>query len=237
VKLPCRSFLAGLSIAANLIFPLGASTPAQIAPDLLRTSPGAGPSEPALWISAKTAADPAKVLVSAADLKVTGVGGVPINKNTESLWLTGLAALPKPVPVLLVFFVGPDNWHNTHWVHSTSFGPPAVSDFRSTAAHLHLEVDPDHGLVRVQDKTFRLSDSNVFLVLNPNTDAGAERVEPVGNFPLVPSDEPAGIAFLKTNPAVASRLRGVIKELKSRPSETDLPNPVSPAGAYRRFKL
>jgi hypothetical protein len=62
VKLPCRSFLVGLSIAANLIFPLGASTPAQVAPDLLRASPDAGPSGPALWISAKAAADSAKVL-------------------------------------------------------------------------------------------------------------------------------------------------------------------------------
>ena len=62
MKLPRRSIWAGLSIAASLIFPLGASTPLQVAPDLLRASPDGGLSEPALWISAKAAADPAKVL-------------------------------------------------------------------------------------------------------------------------------------------------------------------------------
>jgi hypothetical protein len=48
---------------------------------------------------------------------VTGIGTYPISHSILSMWLAG----PDHRPLLMVYFHGPEEWHNTKWKVDSKF--------------------------------------------------------------------------------------------------------------------
>ncbi len=93
---------------------------------------------------------------------VSGFGGHPISDSIESMWL----AAPDHRPVLMVYFHGPNGWHNTQWKVASKFekGKPGWAELQSEKATLRLSVNIETGEAGVQSDTFKISGSNTFLV-------------------------------------------------------------------------
>src|SRR5438309_726719 len=93
---------------------------------------------------------------------VSGIGGYPISKSITSMWLAG----PDRHPLLMVYFHGPDDWHNTKWKVASKFekGKPGWAEFQSEKATLRLSMNAETGEAEVQSGKFKISESNTFLV-------------------------------------------------------------------------
>jgi hypothetical protein len=136
---------------------------------------------------------------------VSGFGGHPISQSITSMWLAG----PDHRPLLMVYFHGPDEWHNTKWKIGSKFekGEPGWAELQSEKATLRLSMDTDTGAAEVQSGKFKISESNTFLVLHAGEPSVTQKVIPLGVFNLPASkDEPASVLLLKANPELMDRI-------------------------------
>ena len=69
---------------------------------------------------------------------VSGFGGYPISHNITSMWLAG----PDHRPLIMVYFHGPEEWHNTKWKVDSKFekGRPGWAELKSEKATLRLSI-------------------------------------------------------------------------------------------------
>lgn len=136
---------------------------------------------------------------------VSGFGGYPISGSLTSMWLLG----PDHRPLLMVYFHGPDGWHNTQWKVASKFekGKPGWAELRSERATLHLSMNTETGDAGVQSANFKISENNTFLVLHTGDTSIPQKIIPLGVFDLPPSKEqPAAVMLLRANSALIERI-------------------------------
>ncbi len=136
---------------------------------------------------------------------VSGIGGYPISKSITSMWLAG----PDRHPLLMVYFHGPDDWHNTKWKVASKFekGKPGWAEFQSEKATLRLSMNAETGEAEVQSGKFKISESNTFLVLHAGEPSISQKIIPLGMFDLPTSkDQPASVLLLRANPELMERI-------------------------------
>jgi hypothetical protein len=136
---------------------------------------------------------------------VSGSGGCPISGSISSMWL----AAPDHRPLLMVYFHGPDGWHNTQWKLASKFekGKPGWAELQSEKATLRLSVNTDTGEAGVQTATFKISESNTFLVLHAGEPSIPQKIIPLGVFNLLATkDQPASVMLIRANPALMERI-------------------------------
>lgn len=136
---------------------------------------------------------------------VSGFGGYPISHRITSLWLAG----PDHRPLLMVYFHGPEEWHNTKWKVDSKFekGKPGWAELQSEKATLRLSMNTETGEAEVQSGKFKISESNTFLVLHAGEPSVPQKVIPLGVFDLPASkDQPASVLLLKANPELMERI-------------------------------
>ena len=137
---------------------------------------------------------------------VAGFGGFPISKSLTSMWLAG----PDYRARLMVYFHGPEGWHDVKWKVVTHLekGKPAWAEFRSEKVTLHLWMDLDVGDVEVQTRKFSIIEANTFLVLHVAEPSTPQKIIPLGVFDLPSSaGEPASVLLLRANPDLVSRIK------------------------------
>jgi hypothetical protein len=140
---------------------------------------------------------------SAAIVGVTGMGSHPVSRNTLAFWL--LQA--DNTPLVMVYYHGPDQWHDTDWKVDSQFTNTAVGwgELKCTKATLHLRVDLGAGRADVQQKSFSLAENNTFLVVH-TTDA-QQKIIPLGHYKLLKTAEhPAAVMLLDSDGALKKRI-------------------------------
>ena len=72
---------------------------------------------------------------------VSGVGSYPISHSITSMWLAG----PDHRPLLMVYFHGPEEWHNTKWKVDSKFekGKPGWAELQSEKVTLRLSMNTE----------------------------------------------------------------------------------------------
>jgi hypothetical protein len=136
---------------------------------------------------------------------VSGFGGYPISHSITSMWL----AAPDHRPLLMVYFDGPEDWHNTKWKVDSKFekGKPGWAELQSEKATLRLSMNTETGEAEVQSVKFKIGESNTFLVLHAGEPSVPQKIIPLGVFDLPASkDQPAPVLLLNANPGLMERI-------------------------------
>jgi hypothetical protein len=137
---------------------------------------------------------------------VSGFGGYPISHSMTSMWLGG----PDHRPLLMVYFHGPDEWHNTKWKIASKFekGKPGWAELQSEKITLKLSLNVETGEAGVQSGNFKIGESNTFLVLHAGEPSVLQKIISLGIFDLPASkDQPASVLLLQANPELKERIR------------------------------
>ena len=148
------------------------------------------------------------LVVSAAPgekFTVSGFGGYPISHSITSMWLAG----PDHRPLLMVYFHGPEEWHNTKWKVDSKFekGKPGWAELQSEKVTLRLSMNTETGEAEVQSGKFKISESNTFLVLHTGEPSVPQKIISLGIFDLPASkDQPASVLLLRANPQLMERI-------------------------------
>jgi hypothetical protein len=140
---------------------------------------------------------------------VSGVGSYPISRSMISMWLAG----PDRHPLLMVYFNGPDEWHNTKWKIASKFekGKPGWAELQSEKVTLRLSLDVDSAEAGVQSGNFKVGENNTFLVLHTAEPSIAQKIIPLGVFDVPAStDQPASVLLLRGNPELMERINKVV---------------------------
>ena len=140
-----------------------------------------------------------------AKFTVNKFGGYPISHSITSMWLAG----PDHRPLLMVYFHGPEEWHNTKWKVDSKFekGKPGWAELQSEKATLRLSMDTETGEAEVQSGKFKISESNTFLVLHTGEPSVPQKIIPLGVFELPTSkDQAAPVLLLRANPELMERI-------------------------------
>ena len=137
---------------------------------------------------------------------VSGVGSYPISGSIESVWL----AAPDHRPLLMVYFHGPKDWHNTKWKVDSKFekGKPGWVELQSEKVTLRLSMNSDSGEAGVQSGKFKITESNTFLVLHTAEPSTPQRIVALGTFDLPASkdQQPASVLLLRANPELMDHI-------------------------------
>jgi hypothetical protein len=136
---------------------------------------------------------------------VGGFGGHPISQSIISMWLAG----PDRRPLLMVYFHGPDGWHNTQWKVGSKFekGKPGWAEFKSAKVTLRLSMNVETAEAEVQSRKFKISESNTFLVLHAGEPSVPQKIISLGIFDLPASkDQPASVLLLRENQGLMERI-------------------------------
>lgn len=139
----------------------------------------------------------------AAIVGVTGMGSFPVSQNTLAFWL--LQA--DNTPLVMVYYHGPDRWHDTEWKVDSQFTNTAVGwgELKCAKATLHIRVDLGDGRADIQHKSFSLAENNTFLVVH--TTDGQEKIIPLGHHELLKTAEhPAAVMLLDSDSALKKRI-------------------------------
>lgn len=147
--------------------------------------------------------------------KVEGIGAFPLSETTVSMWLNEVVGT-KPRALAIVYFVGAPGWHNRKWKTDFSYhrdsGKDASYKLISDDVVLSLTISADMKTAHVQNKTFQLENSNIFLVKDADGGAKKETVQPLGHFVLeATADHPASVDALNRNPDLATAVLGASK--------------------------
>ena len=94
---------------------------------------------------------------------VSGFGSYPISHNITSMWLAGR----DHRPLLMVYFHGPEEWHNTKWKVDSRFekGKPGWAELQSERATLRLSMNTETEQAEVQSGRFKIGESNTIRCL------------------------------------------------------------------------
>lgn len=136
---------------------------------------------------------------------VSGFGGYPISHNITSMWLAG----PDHRPLIMVYFHGPEDWHNTKWKVDSKFekGKPGWAELQSEKTTPRLSMNTETGEAEVQSRKFKISESNTFLVLHTGEPSVPQKIISLGIFDLPASkDQPASVLLLRANPQLMERI-------------------------------
>jgi hypothetical protein len=136
---------------------------------------------------------------------VSGFGSYPISHSITSMWLAG----PDHRPLLMVFFHGPEQWHDTKWKVDSKFekSKPGWAELQSEKATLRLSMNTETGEAEVQSGKFKISESNTLLVLHTGEPSVPQKIISLGIFDLPASkDQPAPVLLLRANPALMERI-------------------------------
>src|SRR5437870_476995 len=145
----------------------------------------------------------AAATASAAIVGVTGMGSHPVSPSTLAFWLVR----EDGMPLVMVYYHGPAQWHDTQWKIDSQFTNSAVGwgELKSAKATLHLRVDLGAGRAEVQHKSFSLAQNNTFLVVH-TTDA-QQKVIPLGHHDLLKTAQnPAAVMLLDSDKALKTRI-------------------------------
>ena len=140
---------------------------------------------------------------SAAIVGVTGMGSHPVSQNTLAFWLLQADG----TPLVMVYYHGPTQWHDTEWKIDSQFTNTAVGwgELKCTKATLHVRVDLGAGRSEIQHKSFSLAKNNTFLVVH-TTDA-QQKIIPLGHHKLLKTAEhPAAVMLLDSDRALKKRI-------------------------------
>jgi hypothetical protein len=143
------------------------------------------------------------VSASAAIIGVTGMGSFPVSQNTLGFWLLQADG----TPLVMVYYHGPAQWHDTEWKVDSQFTNTAVGwgELKSAKATLHIRVDLDAGRAEIQHKAFVLAENNTFLMVH-TTDA-QQKIIPLGHHSLLKTAQsPAAVMLLDTGKALKKRI-------------------------------
>lgn len=148
---------------------------------------------------------------------VSGVGSYPISRSIESMWL----ASPDHRPLLMVYFHGPEDWHNTKWKVDSKFekGTPGWVELQSEKVTLRLSMNTDSGEAGVQSGKFKIAESNTFLVLHTAEPSLPQKIVPLGifDFPSSQDQQPASVLLLRANPRLMDRINQEVELAKRNP--------------------
>src|ERR1035438_6297144 len=124
----------------------------------------------------------AGIALSDEKFTVSGFGGYPISPSITSMWLAG----PDRRPLFMVYFHGPDGWHNTQWKIDSKFekGKPGWAELKSEKVTLRLSLNVDSGEAEVQSGKFKIAENNTFLVLLGRDASTLQKIIPLGAFDL-----------------------------------------------------
>jgi len=142
--------------------------------------------------------------VSAAIVGVTGMGSFPISQNTLAFWL--LQA--DNTPLVMVYYHGPAQWHDTEWKVDSQFTNAAIGwgELKCAKATLRIRGDLGAGRAEIQHKSFSLAENNTFLVIH-TTDA-QQKIIPLGHQKLLKTAEnPAALMLLDSDKALKKRIQ------------------------------
>jgi hypothetical protein len=141
---------------------------------------------------------------SAAIVGVTGMGSFPVSQNTLAFWLLQTDG----TPLVMVYYHGPAQWHDTQWKIDSQFTDKAVGwgELKSAKATLHIRVDLGAGRAEIQHKEFTLAENNTFLVVH--TTEAQQKIIPLGHHDLLKTAEnPAAVILLDTDKALKKRIQ------------------------------
>ena len=154
-------------------------------------------------------------------LTVSGVGAYPISHSIESAWL----AAPDHRPLLMVYFHGPEGWHNTKWRFDFVFekGKPGWAELQSDRTILRLSMNMETGEAGVQSRKFKITASNTFLVLHTAEPSLPQEIVPLGFFDLPASrdQQPASVVLLRANPELMDRINEAVGPSDKDPTEQE----------------
>jgi hypothetical protein len=145
------------------------------------------------------------IAASEEKFTVSGFGGYPISHNITSMWLAG----PDHRPLIMVYFHGREDWHNTKWKVDSKFekGKPGWAELQSEKTTLRLSMNTETGEAEVQSRKFKISESNTFLVLHTGEPSVPQKIISLGIFDLPASkDQPASVLLLRANPQLMERI-------------------------------
>ena len=143
------------------------------------------------------------VSASAAIVGVTGMGSHPISQNTLAFWLLQADG----TPLVMAYYRGPAQWHDTEWRVDSQFTNTAVgwAELKCAKATLDIRVDLGAGRAEVQHRPFLLAENNTFLVIH-TTDA-QQKIIPLGHHKLIKTTEhPAAVMLLDSDKALKKRI-------------------------------
>ncbi len=141
--------------------------------------------------------------VYAAIVGVTGMGSYPVSPNTLAFWLLQADG----TPLVMVYYHGPTQWHDTEWKIDSQFTDKAVGwgELKCAKATLHLRVELEAGRAEIQTKPFNLTQNNTFLVVH--TTDGRQKIIPLGHHDLLKTAEsPAAVMLLNADKALKKRI-------------------------------
>jgi hypothetical protein len=121
------------------------------------------------------------------------------------MWLAGL----DHRSLLMVYFHGPEEWHNTKWKVASKFekDKPGWAELQSEKVTLRLSVNAETGEAEVQSGKFKINESNTFLVLHAGERSVPPKIISLGIFDLQASkDQPASVLLLRANPELMERI-------------------------------
>jgi hypothetical protein len=152
-------------------------------------------------------------------LTVSGVGSYPISRSILSMWL----ATPDHRPLLMVYFHGPEDWHNTKWKVDSKFekGKPGWVELQSEKVTLRLSMNTDSGEAGLQSGKFKITESNTFLVLHTAERSLPQKIVPLGIFelPLSKDQQPASVLLLRANPELMDRINKEVGTSEKEPTQ------------------
>ena len=126
---------------------------------------------------------------------VSGAGSYPISRGMLSMWLAG----PDRHPLLMVYFHGPDDWHDTKWKIASKFekGKPGWAELQSEKVTLRLSLNVQAVEAGVQSGNF----------MHTGEPSIAQKIIPLGVFNVPAStDQPASVLLLQGNPQLMERI-------------------------------
>jgi hypothetical protein len=141
---------------------------------------------------------------SASIIGVTGMGSFPVSQNTLAFWVLQADG----TPLVVVYYHGPTQWHDTEWKVDSQFTNTAVgwAELKSPKATLHIRVDLGADRAEIQHKPFALAENNTFLVVH-TTDA-QQKIIPLGHHTLLKTAEsPAAVTLLDSDKALKKRIQ------------------------------
>jgi len=140
---------------------------------------------------------------SAAIVGVTGMGSFPVSPTTLAFWLLGADGKP----LVMVYYHGPAQWHDTQWKIDSQFTDRAVGwgELKSANATLRIRLDLSAGQAEIQQKKFSVAQHNTFLVTH-TTDA-QQKIIPLGHHDLPKTAQgPAAVMLLDADEALKKRI-------------------------------
>src|SRR5687768_5796834 len=101
-----------------------------------------------------------------------GAGAFPLSRTAVSMWLLGGAERENSRPVVLVYFTGPEDWHQRRWESKFdgNVQMDAAVTYRlvSSSVTLEIGVSADRTRLWVQGQEFSAAENTVFVVRNAN---------------------------------------------------------------------